>query len=47
MAQLTVHISVRWWLKPAIALIIGLSRIGLRPTDAFIDRLLRRAVIVR
>jgi hypothetical protein len=47
MAQLTVHISVRWWLKPALIAIIGLSRIGLRPTDAFIDRLLRRAVIVR
>jgi len=47
MAQLTFTLKVRWWLKPAVLLLIVACRFTVwRPSERFIERLVRRSVYI-
>jgi HAMP domain-containing protein len=47
MAQLTIKLKVRWWLKPAVLLLIVACRFtAWRPREQFIERLVRHAMYI-
>lgn len=47
MAQLTLKLKIRWWLKPIMSVIIVVNCLtAWRPSKRFIDRLVHRAVYV-
>jgi len=48
MNKITMHIGIRWWLKPwlYVTLILGCAT-GWRPSEATVAAVARRAVYVR
>lgn len=48
MSKVTMHIGIRWWLKPWICLVLILNcATGWRPSEEAIARIARRALYVR
>lgn len=47
MAQLTLKLKIRWWLRPVMAAIIVVNCLtAWRPRERFIERLVRHAVYI-